>query len=245
MNGRKVFYLAIPPLHRGQVSRALRHHADFTLKDFFMSLHSASHRLNWLVASLLTLLLSACASNTPVSRQQYDFGPLPVVANAVSPSNPAGLPLQISLADINAPAALDSNAMLYRLQYDNVQQLKPYAQHRWSMSPSALLAQRLKAQIAAGDGHILSTSDGTSQWPLLRIDLDEFAQIFTSASSSYAAIDVRASVFKGRLLIGQRRFVQHLPAATADAPGGAKAMQQASDALIADLRQWIQGLPLK
>ncbi|MFZ6773366.1 ABC-type transport auxiliary lipoprotein family protein [Undibacterium sp. SXout7W] len=193
------------------------------------------------------LMLSACSGNPTAQRQQYDFGLLPVhtVSAPAAASTSAATSVQISLAEINAPAALDSTAMLYRLQYDNGQQLKPYALHRWSMTPAALLSQRLKAQMATSGIQVAQQGEAAQSWPLLRIDLDEFSQVFSSASHSNAHIDLRASISKNNILIAQRRFQQQVSARSADAPGGAAAMQQATDQLIQELNIWIRSLPLK
>lgn len=191
--------------------------------------------------SLLTLL-SACSSK-PVAQQsqQYDFGPVALV----TPAQPSPVKLQISIAEITIPPALDSNAMLYRLQYDNVQQLKAYSLHRWSMPPAQLLAQRLKAGLVAQGADVLANTDGAANLPILRLELDEFSQIFTTASQSNAQISLRASVIKGHKLIAQKSFQQKVAATTADAPGGARAMREAVDASINDIQAWIMGLPLK
>lgn len=188
----------------------------------------------------LAIVLTGCSS-APAQKQSYDFGPLSASASASTAITPT---LAISLADINAPASLDSTAMLYRLQYDNAQQARPYAQHRWSMPPAQLLTQRLKTRIAAAGGTVIASRDAVSSLPVLQMDLDEFSQLFSSASSSIAQIQILATVFKGRNLLAQRSFQQQVVTPTADAPGGAKAMVTASDALISDVITWMQTLRL-
>ncbi|MFZ6780282.1 ABC-type transport auxiliary lipoprotein family protein [Undibacterium sp. Ji83W] len=192
----------------------------------------------------LLMLLTACSS-TPVTQQlqQYDFGPLSTTASATSvPPNQGKL--QISIAEVTIPPALDSNAMLYRLQYDNVQQLKAYSLHRWSMPPAQLLAQRLKAVLVAQGADVLANTDGANL-PILRLEIDEFSQIFTAVNQSNAHISLRASVIKGHKLIAQKSFQQKVATNTADAPGGARAMREAADASIAEIQTWIMSLPLK
>ncbi|MFZ6746452.1 ABC-type transport auxiliary lipoprotein family protein [Undibacterium sp. JH2W] len=199
-------------------------------------------RLRHVGAVFLLMLLSACSS-APVAQQvqQYDFGPL-----ATNTSAPTGTgKLQISIAEISIPPALESNSMLYRLQYDNVQQLKTYSLHRWSMPPAQLLLQRLKADLVAQGADVLTNSDGAANLPLLRLEIDEFSQIFSSASLSNAHINLRASVIKDRKLLAQKSFQQKVPASTADAPGGARAMREAADASILEIQNWIMSLPLK
>lgn len=194
------------------------------------------------MAAFFLMLLSACSS-TPVAQQlqQYDFGPL----TSSAPAQAGQGKLQISIADIGIPPALDSNAMLYRLQYDNVQQLKAYTLHRWSMPPAQLLAQRLKAGLVAQGADVLANTDGAANLPILRLEVDEFSQIFTSTSQSNAQISLRASVIKGHKLVAQKSFQQKIAATTADAPGGARAMREAADASIMEIQSWIMSLPLK
>lgn len=189
----------------------------------------------------LLTLLSACSS-TPVAQQsqQYDFGPLTTTASA----QPNQGKLQLSIAEVTIPPALDSNAMLYRLQYDNVQQLKAYSLHRWSMPPAQLLAQRLKAVLVSQGADVLANTDGANL-PILRLEIDEFSQIFTAANQSNAQINLRASVIKGHKLIAQKSFQQKVATSTADAPGGARAMREAADASIAEIQTWIMSLQLK
>lgn len=182
-------------------------------------------------------LMSACSSTAPAQRQQYDFGPF----NTVSLPNTK---MQIALAEIQVPAALDSNAMLYRLQYDNAQQLKPYAQARWSMPPAQLVAQRIKLVLNSRGAVVTNTADSAGSLPVLRLELDEFSQIFTTPSASHAHIYARGIVLKGRNIVGTRNFLLQIPAASADAASGAKAMQTAVDTMINDMQKWLNSLAL-
>ncbi|MES2069905.1 MAG: ABC-type transport auxiliary lipoprotein family protein [Pseudomonadota bacterium] len=200
-----------------------------------------SHLIKLMLLSCLGLSLLACSTSAPPPVQLYDFGQLtPATRN---PAPPAGKLPAISLADISSAAALDSNYMLYRLQYEDGQQPRSYAQHRWSMTPAQLLAQRLKMRVADAGGTIVSATDGAASLPLLRIELDDFSQLFSSPASSVANISLRASVFRGRNLVAQQSFTQQAGAGP-DAPSGAKAMAAASDALIHNIILWMQGLPL-
>jgi cholesterol transport system auxiliary component len=183
-------------------------------------------------------LLQACAGAPQSTNYNYDFG-------AVSREQKLQpIAMTMSIADISAPGTLDGNAMLYRLQYDNQQLLRPYAQHHWSMPPAQLLTQRLKSRIAAAGGTVVGTTDGIADLPVLKIDLDEFSQVFTSATQSEAHISFRASVIRKNKLIAQRYFNLGTTSDSADARGGAKAMQITADASITSMLAWLQNLPL-
>lgn len=195
----------------------------------------------------LILLLLACALAAGCATRSeplalYDFGPLR--ANHAGSNNPGGLP-PLSVAEINAPAWLDSQLMYFRLNYANQQQTRSYARSRWSMPPAQLFSQRLKARIAQAGGVVLSATDGAAGLPVLRLDADDMIQNFDAASHSTVQFSLRASVLDGRSLLAQKTFSQQAIAPSADAAGGAAAMAVASDALINDMLHWLAGLPKK
>jgi cholesterol transport system auxiliary component len=192
-------------------------------------------------ALLWALLAAACLAGCAgrVAPAMFDFGPLPTPAAAVQPLPP------LSLADTEAPAWIDSNAMFYRLGYADVRQPRPYAGSRWAMPPPQLLNQRLKARIAQAGGVALSATDGVSNVPLLRTDIDDFIQHFSDAAHSSGQLVLRASVLSGRTLLAQKNFIRQVPAPSADAAGGAQALAEASDAAITDLINWLASLSLK
>ena len=91
---------------------------------------------------------------------------------------------------------------------------------------------------------MVGTADGVAELPVLKIDLDEFSQIFTSTMQSNAQIAFRVSVIKKNKLIAQRFFTSSSVADSADARGGAKAMQIAADDSITSVLIWLQSLSL-
>lgn len=186
----------------------------------------------------MSALLGGCATGTN-SIMLYDFGPLRSMPS--TPSLPALPP--VSVAEVGMPAWLDSSMMFYRLSYANEQQPRPYANSRWTMPPAQLFGQRLKSRMAQAGGTVLSASDGAANVPLLRIEADEFAQIFDTPQQSVARVRVRAALFDGRRLIAQKTFAKQFPAPSADAAGGARAMADASEAVITDMMVWLTTLP--
>ncbi|WP_428717711.1 ABC-type transport auxiliary lipoprotein family protein [Undibacterium curvum] len=210
----------------------------FSILSADFSKNGSSRGLKRLLSGLLTLLaiasLTACSSNPAPVKQQYDLGPLTTTPIT---SAPAGL--RFVLADIQTTAALDSQAMLYRLQYENAQQLKAYAYARWSMPPAQLIQQRFKQQISAAGGLVLQRNQAAPDTPVLQLELDEFSQVFSSASSSHAQLNGRALISKNGKVLRHRQFQIQLTARQADAAGGATALQLAVDQLIADLQQEI------
>ena len=187
---------------------------------------------------LCCALLPGCAGIKKPQAELYDMG----LATA-APNMPALPPM--ALAEVNVPEWLDSPAIFYRLAYDSARQPRPYADSRWSMSPAQLFAQRLKSRMSQAGGTLLSASDGATGIPLLHLDADEISQVFDSPERSSGLVAMRLSVLNGRRLLGQKSFVRRMPAPSADAAGGVEAIAVASDAVIADMLQWLASLDLR
>lgn len=222
---------------------------------------SFPRRLALLAAALAASLLSACAAlpEKPVRPVVYDFGPASLkqpdvtvsmsVASAIvtfrmSPNTSvvAAPPLPaLLLADIQAPAALDGTAMLYRLAYTDARQLRPYAQARWSMTPAQLVRQRLREQLSA-QRTVLNPGEAPANLTL-RLELEEFTQIFDQPDHASAQVRLRATLVDTQAgrerLLAQRQASAQRPAPTPDAAGGVQALAAATDAVVAELAQWV------
>ncbi len=198
----------------------------------------------------LGLLLSACSSlpTPPVRPQLYDFGP------GLTAPAPQDRRAPLALAPVEAVGTADAGqALHYRLAYADAQQLRPYAQARWSQPPAQLLQQRLREQLAqrrAVLGLVEAASlardakAGSTAPDQLRVELEEFSQVFTSPQDSAGVVRLRATVLRpgpgGMQLRGQRAFTVRHPAPQPDAAGGVQALTAASDQAIAQLLQWLE-----
>ncbi len=187
------------------------------------------------------LALSGCAlPDKPVHAQAYDLG-----VPTAEPTTGGGVPL--ALDRIEAPAALDSTALVYRLVYaGGEQQPRHYANARWSMPPPQLLVQRLRHALAAR--HAVLDGDSPMATLKLRVELDEFDQVFGAPETSEGVVRLRvtASTSGGiarQRLLGQRDFMARQPAPTPDAAGGALALRTASDEVLRQVVDWVGGLP--
>lgn len=204
-------------------------------------------------SGIFCLILTACSSlpAPPVRPVLYDFGPGAVVPQPADRRAP--LP-PLALADVEATGLPDGgNAVLYRLAYADAQQLRPYGQARWSLPPAQLLQQRLREQLGLRRA-IVKVDDAAAQvrdrarggtLPLvLRVELEEFSQLFASPTDSAGVVRVRATVVElspaGESLRGQRVFVAQQAARSADAAGGVAALAGASGQLAAELAVWVE-----
>lgn len=196
---------------------------------------------------VISLTLAGCTlPGKRLPHTVYDFGPGAVSAPSAGPT--ATLPA-LALGAVSANPALDGTAVLYRLAYNDAQQLKPYAQARWSMAPSQLVRQRLSEHLGQGRA-LLSPGDvgpvGSPTPPTLRVELEEFSHLFQTPTTSVGLLRLRVTVVQpgptGERLVAQRSIVVQQIALTADAPGGVRALTAAVDTATQEIGLWLQGL---
>ncbi|MBS0293194.1 MAG: membrane integrity-associated transporter subunit PqiC [Proteobacteria bacterium] len=196
----------------------------------------------------VALALAGCSAlpAPPVRAELYDFGPGPV--GAAGPAAP--LP-PIALAAVESVGLPDgSSALLYRLAYANAQQLRPYTLARWSQPPADLLAQALRERlgqqrVVLSGNEALALRQGQGPLPsVLRVQLEEFSQVFSSAEASAGWVRVRALLADtsaaGETPLAQRVFVARRSAATPDAAGGARALAEAAAQVADELADWVR-----
>lgn len=213
------------------------------------SAHSRVLPAALILAALLALAGCGALPDRPARAVLYDFGPgagalAPPVATAVADRQPA-----LALAEIDSGTRLESTQVLYRLGYADANELRPYAQARWSVTPVQLVQHRLRDALAAnrtvlttGESATLARAQG--QRPhTLRVSLEEFSHYFDTPSASSGLVRLRATLVQstpaGERVLAQRVFAARRPAPSADAAGGVKALAAASDAAIDELVAWV------
>lgn len=182
--------------------------------------------------AVLTLSLAAgCAGNSAaLSNVRYDLGPAaPVVTAGTAPA--------LKVLDVVVPDALDSDKFAYRLAYVDAQHVAVYRDSRWTAPPAQLLTQRLRGALSSR-GTVLEGADGVRA-PTLKVDLNEFEQVFDGQSQSYGAVTARATLTLDGKVLGQRTFVARAPSSTPDAEGGARALAAASNELVSQIAAWV------
>ncbi|WP_353233386.1 hypothetical protein [Diaphorobacter ruginosibacter] len=208
-----------------------------------------------LAALALAALLAGCGSILPQPPQRadvYDFGPGLTTARAAGAAAQERQPLPpIGLADFATAGPPDGrSALYYRLAYANAQVLYPYTLARWSQAPAALMQMAVRDRLSAQNRAVIFGSENIDQQitggrspTILRAELEEFSQVFSSEKDSVGLVRVRASLISssksGDELIAQRVFVAQRPAASADAAGGAGALSDAALQVADDIAQWV------
>ena len=203
------------------------------------------------VLASIAVSLAACSSlpDKPSRPVSYDFGAglLTPPSQDVSPALPP-----IALADIDSAGVPDTAAITYRLQYTDAQQLRPYANARWSLPPAQLVRQRVRERLGQ-NRPVLDADDLLSQKRIegslpriLRLQMEEFSQVFQSPGQSEGVLRLRATLVdnapQGERFVGQRVFVLRRPAVTADAAGGVQALTAATDAAADEIEAWLARL---
>lgn len=180
-----------------------------------------------LAALALTAALCACGvgpkAQPPVGT--YDFGLPAASAGRLALKN-------LGQIEVGAPRWLDGVNLYYRLAYADAAQPRAYTQTKWVMPPANLVEARLKERAVAG-GAVVGASG-----PVLKVDLDEFSQVFTSATDSKGVLRARVTLVGGKDSIRQKAFTFEEPAGSADGPGGAAALKRASERLVEAALAW-------
>lgn len=185
-----------------------------------------------LVFILPGLILAGCAP--PERREIAVFG--------LAPAQPAqNLPVAMLLAPIGAAPVYMGKDMLYRLSYaDN--QLHPYASSRWNASPITML-DSVVHQAAGGN---LLALDQYNQFARcsLRIELTAFEQVFTDAQNSHVELGMHYSLMqlRNQRILGSGKLHLDVPAQTADAQGGAMALEKTSHQAANQIIGWLNHL---
>ena len=133
---------------------------------------------------------------------------------------------------------MSENLMFYRLDYINNQQIRFYTESSWNAAPSRLFKSRLDAFLVSSGNPVVGART-VSPALVLRIHIEDFSQHFTDEHTCLGRIAIRASLYKGQELLAQQRFISEEPADSADAAGGTKALSKASDAIIANIMNWV------
>ncbi len=88
---------------------------------------------------------------------------------------------------------------------------------------------------------VFTPADGLRTGYTLRLELEEFSQVFDTAEKSRAVLRLRASLMRQRDIVAQQSFNVERTAATPNARGGVRALIAASDDAGEKLVGWLAG----
>lgn len=181
------------------------------------------------VCVLVGLLLTACASLP---------GALPALAVHDLGRLDSALPASGRTADWT-PRAIEvvpapwlvGNGMTYRLIYAQPTRRHLFQESRWVAPPAQLVELILGRALTGGRGACR-----------LRVDLDEFIQVFDAPADSRGVVEARAWLLAPLTeeVLARRAFHLEVPARTPDAPGGVLALREAVIQLHHELSGWLE-----
>ena len=192
--------------------------------------------------TMLVMLLAATLAGCTLGPEKKDAAATYDLSGA--PSSAAGktrIRATLLVQPVAAPGWLESNAIVYRLNYQDAARQLNYANSRWAAPVASLVAQRLRAQLAAAsDSGIVNLHDSARADYALRVELEEFSQVFDTAEASRAVIVARASLVNlaRRSLQAQKTFTIDRPAAGANAESGVRALSAGSAELVDAIVAW-------
>lgn len=134
-----------------------------------------------------------------------------------------------------APSWLDDTAMYYRLAYEDPLRTQTYAYARWVAPPAELIEQRFRQRLAEGGAARAAGSTTT----VIQVELEQFVQVFETQERSFGLVTVNVRL--SGATSDEASFSEQVPAPTADAAGGVRALADATDKLVARIVDWAMG----
>lgn len=179
---------------------------------------------------LAPLLLAACFTSGKRGGDSalavYDLGPAAVRNETVRRQVPMAV-------EVRAPLWFDSLGIDYRLAYAEPARLREYSRARWAGPPAQLIQLRLSRDlglITAGQGKAVC---------VLRVDIDEFSQVFEAPQSSRAVLRGRVQwLGSGREQLKEYTIDLTQAAATPDAQGGVAGLAALVGRLSSAITAW-------
>lgn len=158
----------------------------------------------------------------------YDFGP---PAGRLTEAAAGALAIEV-----RAPLWFDTAGIDYRLAYADGARLREYTLARWAGPPAQMIQQRLAQKLP-----LIPSGQGRTRC-VVRVEIDEFSQIFTSPETSKGVLRGRYELLdRNRGKVAGRDVVIEIDAPTPDARGGVSALTVAVDRLAEDILAWHAG----
>lgn len=206
--------------------------------------NNASRFVYALTAIGLLTLLAGCSpfASPGIQPDRYTLGPAPAIAADHGTSESTRIPLTLHLSQVTAPDWLDSNRMVYRLNYGNDQQLASYTRSEWAATPAEMVTDNLRTALRNRHLFAAVVDDTTGQANLsLQLGLTDFSQQFSDVKTSQGHITATATLVNTHTgeVMAQRTFEMQAPAPSADAAGGAHALAKADQKLDTAIARWL------
>lgn len=138
--------------------------------------------------------------------------------------------------EVRAPTWLDTPAMQYRLAYQLPASRDAYTASKWAAPPAEMMQRMIARTLGIGDDPARPCR--------LRIELDEFVQVFRDPQLSESRLFARVELIDTRVgaRLASTEFEISQAAASPDARGGVAAHQNGVSRLISGTANWLADL---
>lgn len=183
-----------------------------------------------ILATSILIFLSGCMGGMAVHQGPATY------ALSVAPVNPGvGQSGALHDVEVESPSWIDITDMQYRLSYLDRLKRESYATSRWVASPARQMELQLRQTLLSP-----GSRPGSCR---LRVELDEFLQVFEAAERSHVIVEARVALVSPRvdILIARQRF-RVTQVAGADARSGVLAFDVAVRQMATDIEVWLNGM---
>jgi len=198
---------------------------------------SAVRKGLWVI--LIALGCAACAPRTAPWPDNYR---LTVSRDDPGPGSPAFPETTLRLTLVQGPFSAAGQSMYYSLQYRSPVHVARYSQARWAAPPGRMIGRTVKAWLAKSRhwGAVLGPDEAGTADYVLRLEVQEFMQVFPAPKESRAVLAVQAGLQgPGGTEPRQRRFSYHRVTPRADAGAAAEGQNRNLERLCRDLERWL------
>jgi cholesterol transport system auxiliary component len=112
-----------------------------------------------------------------------------------------------------------------------------YATYQWVASPATLVRQRL-IDFLSRQRPVFASGLG-DQTPILRMNLQQFEQVFQSNGQSEGVLALQVVLTQGDVVLGSEVIYERVAATSADAVAGAQALSIASNRAAERVTTWV------
>lgn len=183
-----------------------------------------------LVALVALMFAPGCTSLFPAQPAAvvFDLGEPPRLEQS-----PMLVPGKI---EVRAPSWLDTPAMQYRLAYQLPASRDAYTASKWAAPPAEMMQRMIARTLGIGDD--------PGRPCRLRVELDEFVQVFKDPQLSESRLLARVELIdtRGGARLASTEFEISQAAASPDARGGVAAHQNGVSRLISGTANWLTEL---
>lgn len=180
-----------------------------------------------LVALVVLMFSAGCTSLFPAQPPAvvFDLGEPPRLEQS-----PMLIPGRI---EVRAPSWLDTPAMQYRLAYQLPASRDAYIASKWAAPPAEMMQRMIARTLGIGDDPARPCR--------LRVELDEFVQVFKDPQVSESRVFARVELIdaRGGARLASTEFEISQAAASPDARGGVAAHQNGVSKFISGTVNWL------